>query len=136
MRRVCTSCFPGSSRSHSRTRSRRRSRGTNRSSRALPRLRRVGYETSKRLFAVAAAAGALVVLSPLLLVIAVLVRVVIGSPVLFRQVRPGRDGTPFELLKFRTMTDARGPDGALLPDRERLTRLGRTLRATSVDELP
>ena len=59
-----------------------------------------------------------------------------GPPVLFRQLRPGREGRPFELTKFRTMTDQRGPDGALLPDAQRLTALGRFLRRTSIDELP
>jgi lipopolysaccharide/colanic/teichoic acid biosynthesis glycosyltransferase len=94
------------------------------------------YEAAKRLFDVTVAAFALVALSPVLLLIAALVRVAIGSPVLFRQTRPGRGGEPFELLKFRTMTDARGADGALLPDRQRLTRVGRALRAASLDELP
>ena len=76
------------------------------------------------------------VLSPLLLVIGLAVRLRMGSPVLFRQTRPGLGGRPFELLKFRTMTDRRGPDGALLPDAERLTWIGRLLRRTSLDELP
>ena len=90
----------------------------------------------KRVIDVAGAAAALVVLSPLLAVVAVLVRVRMGPPVLFRQLRPGREGRPFELRKFRTMTDQRGPDGALLPDAQRLTALGRFLRRTSIDELP
>lgn len=60
----------------------------------------------------------------------------LGSPVFFRQVRPGMHGKPFEMVKFRTMTDARGPDGALLPDADRLTPFGRFLRASSLDELP
>jgi lipopolysaccharide/colanic/teichoic acid biosynthesis glycosyltransferase len=60
----------------------------------------------------------------------------LGSPVFFRQVRPGMHGKPFEMVKFRTMTDARGPDGALLPDADRLTAFGRFLRASSLDELP
>jgi sugar transferase EpsL len=59
-----------------------------------------------------------------------------GSPVLFRQQRPGLHGRPFEVLKFRTMTDERGPDGELLPDEHRLTGFGKTLRSTSLDELP
>ncbi len=63
-------------------------------------------------------------------------RVRMGPPVLFRQRRPGRDGRPFVMTKFRTMTDRRGADGELLPDAERLTALGRWLRRTSVDELP
>lgn len=79
---------------------------------------------------------ALVVLSPMLAVLAVLVRVRLGAPVLFRQTRPGLHGHPFTILKFRTMTDARNDVGQLLPDTERLTMLGRFLRSTSLDELP
>jgi len=94
------------------------------------------YAFEKRALDVVGAAVALVVLSPLLLAIAISVRLAHGSPVLFRQTRPGRFGVPFELCKFRTMTDRRGPDGELLPDAERLTRLGRFLRRTSLDELP
>ncbi len=90
----------------------------------------------KRVIDVLGASAALVVLSPLLAVVAVLVRARMGPPVLFRQLRPGREGRPFELTKFRTMTDQRGPDGALLPDAQRLTALGRFLRRTSIDELP
>jgi sugar transferase EpsL len=90
----------------------------------------------KRVIDVLGASTALVVLSPLLAVVAVLVRVRMGPPVLFRQLRPGRKGRPSELTKFRTMTDQRGPDGALLPDAQRLTALGRFLRRTSIDELP
>jgi sugar transferase EpsL len=90
----------------------------------------------KRVIDVVGASTALVVLSPLLAVVAVLVRVRMGPPVLFRQLRPGREGRPFELTKFRTMTDQRDPDGALLPDAQRLTALGRFLRRTSIDELP
>lgn len=83
-----------------------------------------------------AAVAGLVVLSPLLMLLAVLVRTKLGSPVLFRQQRPGQGGEPFTLVKFRTMTDARGPDGALLPDADRLPAFGRFLRSTSLDELP
>jgi lipopolysaccharide/colanic/teichoic acid biosynthesis glycosyltransferase len=90
----------------------------------------------KRVIDVTGASVALVLLSPFLAVIALLVRVRMGRPVLFRQQRPGRGGRPFEMTKFRTMTDRRGPDGALLPDAERLTHLGRFLRRTSIDELP
>ena len=79
---------------------------------------------------------AVVLLSPILLATAVLVRVKLGSPVLFRQERPGRYGRIFRLIKFRTMTDARDADGTLLPDADRLTPFGRKLRATSLDELP
>lgn len=78
----------------------------------------------------------LVILSPVLLVTALVVRIRLGSPVLFRQERPGLGGRPFRLVKFRTMTDERGPDGNLLPDASRLTRLGSILRETSLDELP
>lgn len=79
---------------------------------------------------------AVILLSPVLLVTAVLVRLKLGSPVLFRQERPGRYGRIFRLIKFRTMTDARNADGTLLPDADRLTPFGRKLRATSLDELP
>jgi len=90
----------------------------------------------KRVLDRTGAALLLVVASPLLAVIAVLVRARLGRPVLFRQPRPGLHGRPFTLLKFRTMTDARDRDGVLLPDADRLTRLGRALRASSLDELP
>jgi lipopolysaccharide/colanic/teichoic acid biosynthesis glycosyltransferase len=78
----------------------------------------------------------LVILSPILLLLAVMVRMAHGSPVLFSQVRPGHFGQPFKIYKFRTMTDGRDAQGDLLPDAERLTRLGRFLRASSLDELP
>jgi lipopolysaccharide/colanic/teichoic acid biosynthesis glycosyltransferase len=90
----------------------------------------------KRAIDVVGASLALVLLSPLLAFVALVVRVQMGSPVLFRQERPGRRGAPFLITKFRTMTDRRGPDGALLPDAERLTRFGRFLRRSSIDELP
>jgi len=90
----------------------------------------------KRLFDIVVSALALVVLSPALLLLAAVIRWRLGSPVLFRQRRPGLRGRPFLLLKFRTMTDACGPDGALLPDVARLTAFGRFLRAASLDELP
>lgn len=90
----------------------------------------------KRLFDLALSIPAFFFLSLLMLIIAVLVRLKIGSPALFRQVRPGLHGKPFAICKFRTMTDKRGEDGNLLPDSERLTRLGRFLRMTSMDELP
>ena len=96
----------------------------------------LAYDAQKRLLDVGVAGAGLVVLSPVLLVIALAVRVRMGAPVLFRQTRPGRGGRPFELLKFRTMTDRRGHDGELLPDAERLTWVGRLLRKTSLDELP
>ena len=75
-------------------------------------------------------------LVPILLVVALLVRIKLGSPVLFRQQRPGLHGKPFIMLKFRTMTDARDTQGNLLSDADRLTPFGRWLRATSLDELP
>jgi sugar transferase EpsL len=90
----------------------------------------------KRLIDFLGALMALVVLAPLFAVVALLVRVKLGAPVLFRQRRPGRGGMIFELVKFRTMTDGRDADGGLLPDAERLTGFGRWLRATSLDELP
>lgn len=96
----------------------------------------LAYDAQKRLLDVVASGLGLLVLSPVLLAIALVVRVRLGAPVLFKQLRPGRDGEPFELLKFRTMTNTRGPDGELLPDRDRLTFVGRALRTTSVDELP
>lgn len=79
---------------------------------------------------------ALVVLSPVMLVVALLVRVKLGSPVIFFQERPGKDGKVFKLYKFRTMTDRRDENGQLLPDDVRLTKFGRVLRSTSLDELP
>ncbi len=79
---------------------------------------------------------ALLFLSPIMLTTALLVRVELGSPVLFTQERPGKDEKIFKLYKFRTMTDKRGTDGELLPDAERLTKFGATLRSTSLDELP
>ena len=84
----------------------------------------------------AAALLALLLLTPLLLVVAVFVRWRLGSPVLFSQQRPGYHGRPFRLLKFRTMTNARDTSGALLADAQRLTTFGRWLRSTSIDELP
>ena len=85
---------------------------------------------------VVGAAAGLLLLAPFLLVAAAAVRGSLGSPVLFRQVRAGLGGRPFELLKFRTMTEARSADGALRSDAERLTRFGEWLRRTSLDELP
>ncbi len=100
--------------------------------------RRIGlYERfGKRLLDILLSGTALLVLSPLLLVTAILVRVKLGSPVIFCQERPGKNEKIFKLHKFRSMTDARDENGELLPDKERLTAFGKALRATSIDELP
>ncbi|CAG5081611.1 MAG: sugar transferase [Thermobacillus sp.] len=90
----------------------------------------------KRGFDLAAAAVLLIVLSPVMAVTALLVRIKLGRPVLFRQVRPGLHEKPFVLYKFRTMADLRDESGNLLPDAERLTPFGRKLRTLSLDELP
>ncbi|MEZ5341255.1 MAG: sugar transferase [Acidimicrobiales bacterium] len=90
----------------------------------------------KRPFDVVAAAAALTVLSPIILGLAALVRVKLGSPILFRQTRPGLNGEPFEMLKFRSMIDAVDDNGEPLPDEERITAFGAKLRRTSLDELP
>ena len=90
----------------------------------------------KRLLDIVLSGCALIVLSPLLLVTAILVRVKLGSPVIFCQERPGKDEKIFKLHKFRSMSDARDETGALLPDEERLTGFGKKLRALSIDELP
>ena len=105
---------------------------------ARPPARRLGWWPGwpKRAFDLVAASVGLIVLAPLLGVTALAIRLALGGPVIFAQRRPGRHGRPFVLYKFRTMSGARGADGGLLPDRERLTRLGRLLRRTSLDELP
>lgn len=90
----------------------------------------------KRLIDITASGAALAVLSPVLAVTAYKVKKNLGSPVLFKQTRPGLDGKPFEMIKFRTMKDATDKDGNLLPDSERLTPFGQKLRSTSLDELP
>ena len=90
----------------------------------------------KRAFDIAASTSALVVLSPVLAITAYKVKKNLGSPVLFRQVRPGLNGKPFEMIKFRTMKDATDKEGNALPDSERLTDFGKKLRASSLDELP
>ena len=90
----------------------------------------------KRTFDLLVSLILLILLSPVLLVIAVLVRIKLGIPVLFSQERPGLHGRLFRLYKFRSMRDAHGTDGRLLPDDERLTKFGRFLRASSLDELP
>jgi sugar transferase EpsL len=91
---------------------------------------------SKRMVDVCVALVASVLLMPLIGVVAIAIRYSMGAPVFFPQVRLGYEGKRFELLKFRTMSDARGADGSLLPDSERLTRLGSILRRFSLDELP
>ncbi len=88
------------------------------------------------MFSAVVAACALVALAPVILVVAGLVRVKLGAPVLFKQVRPGLHGVPFEMVKFRTMTIDRDVSGKLLPDAVRLTAFGRMLRSSSLDELP
>ncbi|MBQ4482165.1 MAG: sugar transferase [Lachnospiraceae bacterium] len=90
----------------------------------------------KRILDIIISFSAIVILSPVLLVLAILVRVKLGSPVIFRQQRPGLNGKIFGLMKFRTMTDERDENGELLPDEVRLTSFGKKLRSTSLDELP
>ena len=90
----------------------------------------------KRLFDLTIALSSVILLTPIFVLIGFFVRIRIGSPVLFRQRRPGLHGKPFTIYKFRTMTDKRDEDGNLLPDSDRLTKLGRFLRKTSMDELP
>jgi lipopolysaccharide/colanic/teichoic acid biosynthesis glycosyltransferase len=90
----------------------------------------------KRMFDLVCASLALIILSPVLLVVALLVKIKLGSPVIFRQSRPGRHAQHFTLFKLRSMSDAKDASGRLLPDDLRLTRFGRFLRSSSVDELP
>lgn len=91
---------------------------------------------AKRALDVLVSGCGVLLLLPLYLLVALLVRMLLGSPVLFRQQRPGLNGRIFTIYKFRTMTDKRDPYGVLLPDAERLTRFGRFLRSSSLDELP
>ncbi|MBQ8764994.1 MAG: sugar transferase [Clostridia bacterium] len=90
----------------------------------------------KRLFDIVCALAAIIVFSWLYIIVAVLIKIKLGSPVLFKQARPGKDGNIFYLYKFRSMTNERGENGELLPDEVRLTKFGKMLRATSLDELP
>jgi sugar transferase EpsL len=90
----------------------------------------------KRFFDILVSTGAILAISPLLLLLVVLIRLRVGSPVLFIQLRPGLHGELFPIYKFRTMTDERDTHSNLLPDAARLTRFGRFLRSTSLDELP
>lgn len=94
------------------------------------------YKYIKRILDIVSSLLAIIILSPLLAVTAVLVKTKLGSPVLFKQERPGKDEKIFTLMKFRTMTDERDENGELLPDEVRLTKFGKFLRSTSIDELP
>lgn len=94
------------------------------------------YKYIKRILDIISSLLAIIILSPLLAVTAVLVKTKLGSPVLFKQERPGKDEKIFTLMKFRTMTDERDENGELLPDEVRLTKFGKFLRSTSIDELP
>ncbi len=98
--------------------------------------RTIYQKYGKRMLDVVVSATALAAASPILAAVAIAVRMKLGSPVLFRQPRAGKDGKTFSIYKFRTMTDERGPDGELLPDGQRLTPFGKLLRKTSLDELP
>ena len=95
-----------------------------------------GIPRSKRIFDLVLTVPGVIVLSPIIAIIAFFVRWKHGSPVLFKQIRPGYQGQLFTLRKFRSMSNARDAEGNLLPDQERLTKLGRFLRASSLDELP
>ena len=91
---------------------------------------------NKRIFDITFALIALIILSPILILTAILIRILIGTPILFKQLRPGYRGRPFFIYKFRSMTNRLTRDGSLLPDTERLTRFGSFLRSLSLDELP
>ena len=97
---------------------------------------RAASDPAKRALDIVLSALAIAILSPLLAGIAIFVRLRLGSPILFEQTRPGLEGRPFTLIKFRSMTDARDAQGTLLPDERRLTRFGRLIRSASLDELP
>jgi lipopolysaccharide/colanic/teichoic acid biosynthesis glycosyltransferase len=90
----------------------------------------------KRLLDIIISFCLLIILSPILLILAIIVRIKLGSPVFFKQYRPGKDGKIFKLYKFRSMNDKKDENGKLLPDSERLTKFGKILRSTSLDELP
>lgn len=94
------------------------------------------YKYIKRFFDIVSSLIAIIILSPVLVITSILVRTKLGSPVLFKQERPGKDEKIFTLMKFRTMTDERDENGELLPDEVRLTKFGKFLRSTSIDELP
>jgi len=91
---------------------------------------------AKRILDIVGASVGIVLLLPVMAIVAIIIRLTMGAPVLFRQVRPGLHGKPFVMYKFRTMLDLRDEQGNLLPDEKRLTPLGRFLRSTSLDELP
>ena len=95
-----------------------------------------GIPVRKRAFDLLLTIPGVLVISPLLALLAILIRLKLGTPILFRQIRPGYRGRPFTLFKFRTMTNALAGDGRLLPDGERMTGFGRTLRSFSLDDLP
>lgn len=114
----------------------RKNRGTENGEKKAHRPYRLYEACLKRPLDFAIALAALLFLFPVYLILAVLVRVKLGKPVLFTQERPGKDGKIFKLYKFRTMTDERDGGGELLPDEERLTEFGKWLRSTSLDELP
>lgn len=103
---------------------------------ALRKVKGIYNAHTKRILDMVISAAAIVLLSPVFLLLAVLIKINLGSPVIFRQKRPGLNEKIFEIKKFRTMTDARGKNGRLLPDEARLTRFGKWLRSTSLDELP
>ncbi|MGL4992023.1 MAG: sugar transferase [Sarcina sp.] len=90
----------------------------------------------KRTFDIVTALSGLIILLPIILIVAVLIRINLGSPILFKQKRIGKDNKEFEMMKFRTMKNTTGKDGRLLSDEERLTRFGKFIRSTSIDELP
>lgn len=94
------------------------------------------YKYIKRFFDIVSSLLAIIILSPVLVITSIFVRTKLGSPVLFKQERPGKDEKIFTLMKFRTMTDERDENGELLPDEIRLTKFGKFLRSTSIDELP
>ncbi|NLW44484.1 MAG: sugar transferase [Syntrophomonadaceae bacterium] len=94
------------------------------------------YPILKRFMDIICSVLGLIFLSPLLFVLAIIIRLQMGNPVFFRQQRPGFKGKPFQIIKFRTMKEQRDKDGRMLPDEQRLTRLGKFLRSTSLDELP
>ena len=95
-----------------------------------------GIPPAKRIFDLVLSVVGIILISPVILLLTLLVRVVHGTPLLFRHLRPGHNSVPFTMYKYRTMTDARDQAGNLLPDEERLTAFGKFLRSTSMDELP